>query len=120
VRKRNIDWFKGVHCAVPRIRGGLGVHDLQVKNSAFLDKWLFKLLTEDRALLKRKYIREKALSQILWKPGDWWRGVDDVNDRPVGNPKRRCDEHNSKFSLSKKPRFINLVGKSQTPEGDAC
>jgi hypothetical protein len=30
----------------------------------------------------------------------WWRGVDDVNDRPVGNPKRRCDEHNSKFSLS--------------------
>jgi hypothetical protein len=33
-------------------------------------------------------------------PGDWWHGVDDVNDRPVGNPKRRCDEHNSKFSLS--------------------
>jgi hypothetical protein len=30
----------------------------------------------------------------------WWRGVDDVNDRPVGNPKRRCDEYNSKFSLS--------------------
>jgi hypothetical protein len=30
----------------------------------------------------------------------WWRGVDDVNDRPVGNPKRRCDEHSSKFSLS--------------------
>jgi hypothetical protein len=26
--------------------------------------------------------------------------VDDVNDRPVGNPKRRCDEHSSKFSLS--------------------
>jgi hypothetical protein len=30
----------------------------------------------------------------------WWRGVDDVNDRLVGNPKRRCDEHSSKFSLS--------------------
>jgi hypothetical protein len=30
----------------------------------------------------------------------WWRGVDDVNDQPVGNPKRRCDEHSSKFSLS--------------------
>jgi hypothetical protein len=30
----------------------------------------------------------------------WWHGVDDVNDRPVGNPKRRCDEHSSKFSLS--------------------
>jgi hypothetical protein len=49
-----------------------------------------------------------------------WRGGDDVNDRLVGNPKRRCDEHSSKFSLSKKPRFINLVGKSQTQEGDAC
>jgi hypothetical protein len=21
--------------------------------------------------------------------GKWWRGVDDINDRPVGNPKRR-------------------------------
>jgi hypothetical protein len=30
----------------------------------------------------------------------------DVNDHPVGNPKRRYDEHNSKFSLSKKLRFI--------------
>jgi hypothetical protein len=29
-----------------------------------------------------------------------WRVIDDVNDRPVGNPKRRCDEHSSKFSLS--------------------
>jgi hypothetical protein len=29
----------------------------------------------------------------------WWRGVDDVNDRPVGNPKRRFDEHSIKFSL---------------------
>jgi hypothetical protein len=37
----------------------LGVHDLEVKNSALLGKWLFKLLTEDgvwQTLLKRKYI----------------------------------------------------------------
>jgi histone deacetylase 1/2 len=27
-------------------------------------------------------------------------GVDDVNVRPVGNPKRRFDEYNTKFSLS--------------------
>jgi hypothetical protein len=26
--------------------------------------------------------------------------VDEVNDRPVGNPKRRFDEYTSKFSLS--------------------
>jgi hypothetical protein len=30
--------------------------------------------------------------------------VDDVNDRPVGNPKRRCDEYSSKFSLSYKTK----------------
>jgi hypothetical protein len=45
---------------------------------------------------------------------EWWCGVDDVNDRPVGNPKRRCDEHISKFSLSYKTKVINLVGESQT------
>jgi hypothetical protein len=50
-----------------------GVHDLEVKNSALLGKWLFKLLTEDgvwQTLLKRKYISMKALSQVFWKPGD--------------------------------------------------
>jgi hypothetical protein len=31
--------------------------------------------------------------------------VDDVNDRPVGNPKRRFDEYSSQYSLSKKPRL---------------
>jgi hypothetical protein len=30
----------------------------------------------------------------------WWLGVDDINDRPIGNPKRRFDEYSSKFSLS--------------------
>jgi hypothetical protein len=30
----------------------------------------------------------------------WWHGVDDVNDWPVGNPKRRFDEYSCKFSLS--------------------
>jgi hypothetical protein len=32
----------------------------------------------------------------------------------LGTPRRRYDEHSSKFSLSKKPRFIDPVGKSQT------
>jgi hypothetical protein len=34
-------------------------------------------------------------------------------------PRGRYDEYSSKFSLSKKPRFVTL-GKSQTQEGDAC
>jgi hypothetical protein len=54
----------------PKDQEELGVHDLEVKNSALLGKWFFKLLTEQgvwQTLLKRKYIEEKALSQILWK-----------------------------------------------------
>jgi hypothetical protein len=38
----------------------------------------------------------------------------------LGTPRGRYDEYSSKFSLSKKPRFIDLVGKSQTLEGDTC
>jgi hypothetical protein len=40
----------------PKDHRGLGVHDLEVKNSALLGKWLFKLLTEDgvwQTLLRR-------------------------------------------------------------------
>jgi hypothetical protein len=46
-------------------QGGLGIHDLEVKNIAFLGKGLFRLLTEDgiwQTLLRRKYIGSKALS----------------------------------------------------------
>jgi hypothetical protein len=45
--------------------------------------------------------------------------VDEVNDQPVGNPKKRFDEYSSKFSLSYETKVINPVGKSQTTEGDA-
>ena len=58
----------------------MGIHDLQVKNSALLGKWLYKLLTSDgdwQTLLKRKYIGTKALSQVVWKPRDshFWAGL---------------------------------------------
>jgi hypothetical protein len=39
----------------PNDHGGPGIHDLEVKNTALLGKWLFKLLTEDgvwQSLLK--------------------------------------------------------------------
>jgi hypothetical protein len=45
--------------------------------------------------------------------------VDEINDRPVGNLKRRIDEYSSKFSLSYETKVINPVEKSQTTEGDA-
>jgi hypothetical protein len=39
--------------------------------------------------------------------------VHEVNDRLVGNFKRRFDEYSSKFSLSYETKVINPVGKSQ-------
>jgi hypothetical protein len=52
----------------PKDQGGLGIHDLEVKNIALLDKWLFRLLTGDgmwQTILYRKYVWSKALSQVL-------------------------------------------------------
>jgi hypothetical protein len=44
-----------------------------------------------------------------------------VNDRPVGKPQEEGMMNiAASFSLSKKPRFIKPIGKSQTQEGDAC
>jgi hypothetical protein len=43
----------------PKYQGGLGIHDLQVKNMTLLGKWFFKLLTKDgiwQTILKRKYV----------------------------------------------------------------
>jgi hypothetical protein len=54
----------------PKDQGGLGIRNLQVKNTTLLGKWLFKLLTENgmwQTLLKRKYVGSKALSQVSWK-----------------------------------------------------
>ena len=64
----------------PKDHGGLGIHDLQVKNRALLGKWLFKLLTEEgvwQTLLRRKYVGSSALSQVSWKSGDshFWTGL---------------------------------------------
>jgi hypothetical protein len=61
-------------------QGGLSVHDLEVKNKALVGKWLARFLTEDgvwQNLLRRKYLGSKALSQIIWKPGDshFWVGI---------------------------------------------
>jgi hypothetical protein len=43
-----------------------------------------------------------------------WCGVDDVNNRLVGNTKRRYDEHSSKSSLNCETKVINPVGERQT------
>jgi hypothetical protein len=61
-------------------QGGLGIHDLEVKNTALLGKWLFRLLTEEgtwQTILKRKYIDQNSLSHVLWKLRDshFWAGL---------------------------------------------
>jgi hypothetical protein len=38
-------------------------------------------------------------------------GVDNVKHHPVGNPKRNMMNIAARFSLSKKPRFIDPKGK---------
>jgi hypothetical protein len=64
----------------PKDQGGLGIHDLELKNKALLGKWLARFLTEDgvwQNLLRRKYVGSKAISQVSWKPGDshFWAGI---------------------------------------------
>ena len=57
----------------PKDQGGLGIHDLHIKNIALLSKWLFKLLTTEgtwQQLLRNKYLGSKPLIQVEWKNGD--------------------------------------------------
>jgi hypothetical protein len=64
----------------PKDQGGLGVHDIKVKNRALLGKWLARLLTHDgvwQNILGRKYGGSNTISQVTWKSGDshFWAGL---------------------------------------------
>jgi hypothetical protein len=58
----------------PKDQGGLGIHDLEVKNIALLGKCLLKLLTEEG--MRQADPKGKVcfllcvVSYVLWKPGD--------------------------------------------------
>jgi hypothetical protein len=56
-------------------------------------------------------VQEEDLEFYVWLDLDEEDMVSDVSQDPLGNPKRRYDEHSSKFSLSKKPRFNQPVGE---------
>jgi hypothetical protein len=45
----------------PKDQGGLGIHDLEVKNTVLLGKWLFKLLTEEG--LGKPFLRGNILAK---------------------------------------------------------
>ena len=51
----------------PKDQGGLGIHNLELKNIALLSKWLYRLLTADgtwQQILRNKYLGTKPLVQI--------------------------------------------------------
>jgi hypothetical protein len=54
-----------------------------------------------RALPVAMWFTDGAVMMML---GNLIAFVDEINDRPVGNPKRRFDEYSSKFSLSYKTK----------------
>ena len=69
----------------PKDCGGLGIQNLGIQNKCLLSKWLFKLINEDgvwQNLLRRKYLTNKAITQVYKRPGDshFWSGLMKVKD----------------------------------------
>ena len=57
----------------PKDQGGLGTHNLELKNIALYSKWLYHLLTRDgtwQQILHNKYIGTKPLVQVQWRSED--------------------------------------------------
>jgi len=74
----------GILC-LPKDQGGLGIMDLEVQNKCLLSKWLYKLINEDgvwQQLLRKKYLKNKTIDEVKWKPGDshFWLGLMKVKD----------------------------------------
>jgi hypothetical protein len=62
-----------MECSLPpKDQGGLGIHDLEVKNTTSLGKCLFKLIIEDgicQTFLTKKNIGLNALLQVYLNLG---------------------------------------------------
>jgi hypothetical protein len=62
----------------PKDQGGLGIKNLDIQNHCLLSKLLFKLINEDwtwQHLLRRKYVKDKTISQIVKKLGTLISGL---------------------------------------------
>jgi len=87
----------------PRCMGRLGILDLEVQNQCLLSKWLFKLFNEDglwQEIIKKKYIKDKCLSQIGKRPGvsHFWSGLMEVKDLLLQHGRFRVnDGHQTRF-----------------------
>ena len=63
----------------------MGITNLDAQNICLLSKWLVRLINEDgiwQQLLKRKYLKNKTLSQVVKQPGDsqFWVGLMEVKE----------------------------------------
>ncbi|WVZ49766.1 hypothetical protein U9M48_001095 [Paspalum notatum var. saurae] len=75
----------GLLC-LPKDQGGLGILNLEAQNTCLLSKWLYKLINEDgiwQQLLRKKYLKNKTIGEVFWKPGDshFWSGLMKVKDQ---------------------------------------
>lgn len=69
----------------PRDQGGLGVTNLEVKNTSLLCKWLWRLENEEgdwQDMVRAKYLQKKTLSQCEPSPANshFWNGLLTVKD----------------------------------------
>jgi hypothetical protein len=72
-QKRKYRLAKWNILCLPKDQRGLGIHNLNIKNTSLLSKWLYKLLTSDgtwQQILCNKYLGSKPLAQVQWKNGD--------------------------------------------------
>jgi hypothetical protein len=69
----------------PKDIGGLGIKNIDIQNKCLLSKWVFKLINEEglwQQILRRKYLGNKTLGQVVRKQGDshFWSGLMKVKD----------------------------------------
>ncbi|WVZ49927.1 hypothetical protein U9M48_001242, partial [Paspalum notatum var. saurae] len=83
--KKKYRLAKGNILSTPKDIGGLGILNLKMQNKCLLDKWLFKLLTEDGLWqdLRKKYLHSKAITQVSKQPVDsqFWVGLMHVKEQ---------------------------------------
>ncbi|WVZ62207.1 hypothetical protein U9M48_011977 [Paspalum notatum var. saurae] len=98
---RLIKW--GLLC-LPKDQGGLEILNLEAQNTCLISKWLYKLINENgiwQQLLRKKYLKNKTIGEVFWKPGDshFWSGL--MKDKWLGNftLKEQCT---SLFNIARK------------------
>jgi hypothetical protein len=69
----------------PKDQGGLGISNLEYRNTSLLCKWLWRLENDDglwQQLLRAKYLKKVTLTQCKHKPTDshFWSGLMSVKD----------------------------------------